>query len=261
MIKIIEELPKLTIESVLQGNYLFIPEETPKYHDKTSSYKNRAEERKKTFLELLKLAKGMEEMYDHPPTVPQLIELYAKHKEELDPFTLRKMSTVTSTAERFIEMFTKMRIYEPKDREFRYVVSHGDAQVERLYRIDPEDLWAFHDWKNLRHINPSHTSIEEMFSSLPETPKIGITYVIEMETPEIEKYKPYIDLARVGYKSTLENVKKLSKERIEMTIIRPVPTYHNGRPILAQTIFGEEEIIYSFFPEEPVSLLLPKKQK
>ncbi len=261
MIKIIEELPKLTIESVLQGNYLFIPEKTSRYHDKTSSYKNRAEERKKTFLELLKLAKGMEEMYNQPPTVPQLIELYAKHRKKSDPSVLRKMSTVTSTAERWTN----------GKNGFAYFILHGNFPIENRYYIEfvetgipPKYPFLLPEYKHYIEIHPDKNSIEEMIDLMPEIPEESAAYeIVTKSREEIRRYKQYLDLARIGYKSTLKSMESLSRSGIEIIIKRPTPTEYNSRilPLFAQIIFGEKEIRYSFFPEEPVSLLLPKKQK
>ncbi len=255
-IKIIEELPELTLESFLQGDYFFVPKETSEYNDEASSYKNRAERRKENLLELAKVAKGMEEMYVHPPTVPQLIELYAKHKEEFGPFALRKMNTITSTTEWW-------KGISNNPNKVVYMITHGASSLNNANSIE-ECLFKF-NYSNMRmraiDIDPHEMTIEKMIDLMPETPEEGAVYYLYIENPGEVNYKPYIDLARIGYKSTLKAVRKLSKEGVEMTVMRPIITYNNGTTLLTQTIFEKGEIKYSFFPEEPVSLLLPKKQK
>ncbi len=265
MIKIIEELPELTLESVLQGNYF---PETKKPIGKPNTVTSEG----KIFFDFLTVGRAIEGPYLSPPTIPQIIDLIVKNQDKMNFELYRRLTTVTSTIETW-NPYTGL-----------YVVSHGMSPLkykedirglERVIEGDIEKLEG-------KIIELKTRNIEEAVGFMHETPEEKVTYIIPVGE-NINDYKEVIDLARIGYTAVLEGMLKLASEKAEREIT--VEEYLSAKyqnnvknPLRFETGYvhffrgktshfyfihlepTQEELRWSFFPRR-YSLLLPKNLK
>ncbi len=266
MIKIIEKLPKLTLERVLQGNQ-FPEAKGTKEKSLMVGYEN------EIFFNFLTVGGAIEEFYLSPPTVPQIIDLIVENLDKMTPELYRRLTTVTSTVENW-----------DIDNGL-YVVSHGVSPLE--YGVKVDRFYGSLVGVNLneikgRVIELNTRNIEEAVGFMPKTPEEKVTYIIPVGE-NINDYKEVIDLARIGYTAVLEGMLKLASEKTgrEITVEEYLSAeYQNNvkNPLRFETghvhffrgktphfyfIHLEptpEELRWSFFPMR-YSLLLPKNLK
>ncbi len=260
MIKIIEELPELTLESILKGNHF---PELKKPRGNPNTLISEGE-----FFDFLKVGEAIEGPYLHPPTLPQIIEFIVKNPDKMNFELYRRLTTVTSTAEMW------------NSDTGIYVVSHGVSPLE--YKKDIRErggiIEAEIEELEGRVIKLKTRNIEEAVGFMYETPEEKVTYIIPVGK-NINNHRKIIDLARIGYTAVLGRMLKLASEKAEREItaeeflsakyqknvknpLRFKTGYvNNGRGVyFAHLEPTQEELRWSFFPRR-YSLLLPKNLK